>query len=341
MAWCKGFLFRSDLTSAIVTRAGLHLHSSVRGLSNCGLSCSINALLQTFAATTEVEEMLSRWQPSEASDENNVPLELKRALEAMKDKRQSSPHLDFLNCLHEHNICRFTNHDADEVFHTILNLIQKQMSDQQIAAEIKNLYKIDVEECTECEKCGNVHRTPNLFLSFPLPLHEDGNTLMDCFRMFFKPQRLEGSEAFYCVKCEKKMPSTQRCKLVSLPSILCINLKRFRSTSSCTRKLNTKVSFPEMLNMAEMLPEEHSQVAERRYRLYGVVVHIGTSTMGHYTAYVYSTDSKWYYTDDSCTRQVSWEEVQSTYGGREWYSDMAYMLLYRRLSSEAAQGANP
>ncbi|KAK3545060.1 hypothetical protein QTP86_033249 [Hemibagrus guttatus] len=257
----------------------------------------------------------------------------------MKDKRQSSPHLDFLKCLHEHNICRLTQHDADEVFHTILNLIQKQMSDQQIAAEIKNLYKIDVEECTECEKCRNVHRTPNIFLSFPLPLHEGENTLMDCFRMFFKPQRLEGSEAFYCVKCDEKMSSTQRCKLVSLPSILCINLKRFRSSRGYTRKLKDKVSFPETINMAEMLPEEHSQVAERRYRLYGVVVHTGMPMMGHYTAYIYTTDSKWYYIDDSHTHQVSWEEVQSTYGGRE--RETAYMLLYRTLSSEAAPESNP
>lgn len=27
--------------------------------------------------------------------------------------------------------------------------------------------------------------------------------------MFFEPQMLEGSEAFYCGRCEKKMPTTQ------------------------------------------------------------------------------------------------------------------------------------
>lgn len=324
-----------------VTRASKHMHAGMRGLSNCGLSCCINALLQTFAATTELQELLSRWQPSETSDKNSVPLELKKALQAMKDKSQTSPHLDFLKCLHEHNICRYTNHDADEVFHTILELIQKQMTDQQTAAEIKNLYKMKLEVCTQCLQCQNVHRVPNIFLSLPLHLHEDENTLKDCFKMFFEPQNLESSEAFYCGNCEKKMPSAQWNSLVSLPSILCIHLKRFRNIRGHTSKLFTKVSFPEMINVADMLPEKHPQMTESRYRLYAVVVHAGMATMGHYTAYIYSMDSKWYYIDDSHMYQVSWEEVQSTYGKRKRYSETAYMLLYRTLSSEAAQKSAP
>ncbi|XP_060758815.1 ubl carboxyl-terminal hydrolase 18 [Neoarius graeffei] len=309
---------------------------SVRGLSNCSLSCCINALLQSFAATTELQELLTRWQPSEESGDYNVPLELKRALEAMKDKTQPRPHNDFLACLHYNHICRLTQHDADEVFHAILNLIQKQMSDQQIAAEIKNLYKIGVDGCCQCLSCENVHRVPALFLSFPLYLHEDRDSLDECVKAFFESQILEGSEAFYCVKCEKKTPTVQSYQLVSLPSILCINLKRFRNSNGMTRKLSTKVTFPETINMAEMLPKEHSHMSESRYRLYAVIVHSGIATVGHYTAYIYSTDSKWYYIDDSHVDEVKWEEVQQTYGGRGRFSETAYMLLYRTLSSQAA-----
>ncbi|MCJ8743140.1 hypothetical protein PDJAM_G00090440 [Pangasius djambal] len=327
MAWCRSESF--NRTRAV----------GVRGLSNCSLSCCVNALLQSFAATTELQELLSRWQPSKESDAYNVPLELKRALEAMKDKSQASPHLDFLECLHHNHICRLTQHDADEVFHAILNLIQKQMSDQQIAAEINNLYMIEMEVCTQCLGCENVHRVPNVFLSLPLYLQEGGTTLKDCLKMSFESQKLEGSEAFYCVKCEVKTPSVQGYKLVSLPSILCFNLKRFRNSNGFTRKLNTKVTFPDTINMAEMIPEEHSQVSESRYKLYAVIVHYGTAMMGHYTAYIYSTDCKWYYINDSHVCQVSWEEVQKTYGGRGWISDTAYMLLYRTLSSEKPKNA--
>ncbi|XP_053506433.1 ubl carboxyl-terminal hydrolase 18 [Ictalurus furcatus] len=310
---------------------------SVRGLSNCSLSCCINALLQSFAATTELQEVLSRWQPSKESDVYNVPLELKRALEAMKDHRQASPHQRFLECLHHNHICWLTQHDADEVFHAILNLIQKQMSDQQIAAEITNLYKIEVEGRSRCLECENVHRVPTFFLRLPLHLHDGENTLEDCLKMFFESQKLEGSEAFYCVKCERKTPTDQGQKLVSLPSILCIHLKRFRSNRDFTKKLNTKVSFPETINMAEMLPEERSKASESRYRLYAVIVHSGTAMTGHYTAYIYSKESKWCYVDDSDVTQVCWETVQETYGGQGRFSGTAYMLLYRTLSSEAAQ----
>ncbi|KAF7694194.1 hypothetical protein HF521_007947 [Silurus meridionalis] len=183
--------------------------AGVRGLSNCGLSCCINALLQAFAATAEIQELLSRWQPSDNPTISNVPLQLKRALEAMKDKKKADPHLDFLQCLHHNHFSRLLQHDADEVFHGILNHVRKQMSDQQIVAEIEKLYKIEVEGCCRCLNCENVHRVPSYFFSFPLHLCGNKNTLEDCFRMFFDSQKLEGSEAFYCTKCEQKTPCIQ------------------------------------------------------------------------------------------------------------------------------------
>ncbi|XP_046728894.1 ubl carboxyl-terminal hydrolase 18 [Silurus meridionalis] len=307
----------------------------VRGLSNCGLSCCINALLQAFAATAEIQELLSRWQPSDNPTISNVPLQLKRALEAMKDKKKADPHLDFLQCLHHNHFSRLLQHDADEVFHGILNHVRKQMSDQQIVAEIEKLYKIEVEGCCRCLNCENVHRVPSYFFSFPLHLCGNKNTLEDCFRMFFDSQKLEGSEAFYCTKCEQKTPCIQGDRLVSLPSILCITLKRFRNMNSLTRKLNTRVSFPETINMAAVFPEEQPQVGGL-YRLYGVIAHSGMDRCGHYTAYICSQDHQWFYINDGNVSQVSWKEVQETYGGNRVFSETAYLLMYRKQSSEEA-----
>lgn len=46
------------------------------------------------------------------------------------------------------------------------------------AAEIKSLYKTEVEGCSQCLNCRTTHRVPTLFLSFPLHLPEDGNKLV-------------------------------------------------------------------------------------------------------------------------------------------------------------------
>ncbi|XP_026866908.2 ubl carboxyl-terminal hydrolase 18 [Electrophorus electricus] len=309
----------------------------IRGLLNFGLSCCVNAVLQSFSATTELLELLKRWQPSGRLEEKlNVPLQLKKALCAMREQLEPAPHRRFLDCLHHYQICWYTAHDADEVFHSILNLIEKQMSDQDLATEIKNLFKIKVEGHILCSECTYTHHVPTYFLSLPLHVREDTNTLEDCIRSFFECQKLEDGELFYCERCGEKTQSSQMFKLVSLPSILCIHLKRFRNSEGYTRKLYCEVSFPKIINIAEVLHKEHPEMPENRYSLYAVIVHSGKAMFGHYTAYVCSLDGKWYYTNDSCVREASWEEVQQTYRGHLG-SYTAYMLLYRRASSDIVQ----
>lgn len=90
------------------------------------------------------------------ADSRNVPLQLKKVLAAMRsDPPRPYPHRDFLNCLDRNSIhrkrrvrtvkdnqndatsdgfCFAVNiqHDADEVFLSILNLIQQQMEDRDL-----------------------------------------------------------------------------------------------------------------------------------------------------------------------------------------------------------------
>ncbi|XP_072528791.1 ubl carboxyl-terminal hydrolase 18 isoform X2 [Salminus brasiliensis] len=260
---------------------------SVRGLLNCGLSCCINALLQSLSATTELLNLLNRWlPPDDFEDHHNVPLELKRVLHAMRDQLQPAPHRDFLDCLHHNYVHRFTQHDADEVFHSILNLIKQQMLDHELVAEIQNLFKIVMEGHIQCLECAYVHRVPTFSLNLPLHLCEEKNTLEDCIRSFFKIQVLEDSDKFCCDRCEEKQTVAQ---------------------------------------------------LKDKYTLYAVIVHSGSPMFGHYTAYIFSTkDCTWYYTDDSHVHRASWTDVQQTYDG-SFRTGSAYMLLYRRSSSEALQ----
>lgn len=127
----------------------------------------------------------------------------------------------------------------------------------------------------------------------------------------------------------------QGVKLLSLPRILCMNLKRFRNSRGSTHKLDCRVSFPETFDFSQSLQHAFSanfaQVHpnsfftwilhlllvntliiylfffqnECRYTLYAVVVHSGYAMFGHYTAYVRHRENKcWYYADDSHVQRV-------------------------------------
>ncbi|XP_067247033.1 ubl carboxyl-terminal hydrolase 18 [Chanodichthys erythropterus] len=307
----------------------------VRGLFNDSLSCCINALLQSFSATTELLDILNKWNPSDRIEQSNIPLHLKNTLLAMRDASHPSPHRDFLNSLYRHTIRRYTQQDADEIFHLILNLIQKQMPDHCLAQEIRSLYEIKVETQVTCAHCASIQRTPTSLFSLPLAICERGNTLESCINSFFQLQNLVDGEECYCDRCDQKQPSTHELKLVSLPPILCVHLKRFRNDHGFTRKLNSKVTFPETFNTDVFATGQSENVAndsrrsDEHYSLYAVIVHLGSAMFGHYTAYIRRfQDQAWYYADDNCVQPATWADVQYTYKG----SSTAYLLLYRKES---------
>ncbi|XP_051974936.1 ubl carboxyl-terminal hydrolase 18 [Xyrauchen texanus] len=312
----------------------------VRGLFNYNLSCCVNALLQSFSATTELLDILQKWHPPATIGRNNIPLQLKNALCAMRDTSNPASHKNLLDCLYSHNIHRFTQQDADEIFHIILNLSQKQMLDQDLAQEIRSLYDIRMETQLMCSECKYVQRVPSSYFSLPLAIFEGVNTLERCIQSFFQRQNLLDGDMCYCDSCGQKQPSTHELKLVSLPRILCVHLKRFRNVGGLTWKLFSRVTFPETLNMGIFAAEGQSEnvvsgspQADEHYRLYAVIVHIGYAMSGHYIAYIRSTqDQTWYYADDRTVQPVSWSIVQSSYEGTE----TAYLLLYRKMSRNAS-----
>ncbi|KAJ8007069.1 hypothetical protein DPEC_G00113740 [Dallia pectoralis] len=313
------------------------------GLRNYGLSCCVNALLQSFSATWELVDLLDRWSPND-KDNESVPLKLNNTLKAMQcDQPQPTPHKDFLHCLDRHYISVHVQQDAVEVFLSVLNFIQQQMSDKTLAQEIQRLYKVEVETYLQCIECENICSGTSFFVGLPLTIKEGGNSLEDCVRFFFELQELRDTDKGYCVMCGEKKPSKHGLKLISLPPVLCIHLKRFRSCRGYTRKLHCQVAFPETLNISEILPKEalskdYVHQSDIHYNLYAVVVHLGGDAMfGHYTAYVrHKKDFSWYYADDSHVRQVSWQEVLNAYGGSQ-REGTAYMLLYRQTTRTAPE----
>uniref|UniRef100_A0A3Q4H713 Ubiquitin specific peptidase 18 n=1 Tax=Neolamprologus brichardi TaxID=32507 RepID=A0A3Q4H713_NEOBR len=299
--------------------------TGMRGLSNYCLSCCVNSLLQTFSATWEIAVYNIN-----KGDARNVALHLKRVLEAMRgDLPQLAPHRDFLHCLDQNRFRRKINvqHDADEVFLSILNLIHQQMDNRVLAGEIQDLYKISVETHLQCLKCNSIQTETSYMLSFPLYVKEDDNSLEGCMNSFFEHQELKGINSCFCAHCGTKNSSRQGVKLLSLPRILCMNLKRFRNSRGSTHKLDCRVSFPETFDFSQSL----QHVFSCRYTLYAVVVHSGYAMCGHYTAYVrHRENERWYYADDSY--------VQRNASLFSFFffccSRTAYMLMYRRDSEE-------
>ncbi|XP_068190276.1 ubiquitin carboxyl-terminal hydrolase 20 isoform X2 [Antennarius striatus] len=154
-------------------------------------------------------------------------------------------------------------------------------------------------------------------------------TLEDCLAAFFAADELKGDNMYSCERCKKLRNGVKYCKVLRLPEILCVHLKRFRHEVMYSFKVSSHVSFPlEGLDLQHFLAKESpSQVST--YDLLSVICHHGTAGSGHYIAYCQNViNGQWYEFDDQYVTEVHETVVQNA---------EAYVLFYRKSSEEAVR----
>uniref|UniRef100_A0A8C4RSW9 USP domain-containing protein n=1 Tax=Erpetoichthys calabaricus TaxID=27687 RepID=A0A8C4RSW9_ERPCA len=284
--------------------------SGIIGLPNYGLSCCVNSLLQSFFATPELTSLLNKCVEfgKKIPEDRNVPLNLLKLTEDVQNCRSvHSAHRKLLQCLDKNRITHSVQHDAGEIFLSFLHLIHKQTESPELAEEILQLYKITVLDYLQCNVCQNISQSNSFLLTLLLDIQGPSATL--------------------------------GLKLLSLPKILCLQIKRayFERHRGLPIKLNSELEFSEMLDLQQILHVDHLaesfQKENCKYGLYAVIVHSGSPICGHYIAYI-KLDNAWYCANDSSVYKVPWNEVAKTSGcsPKSCYAfrETAYMLLYRR-----------
>ncbi|CAF1317555.1 unnamed protein product [Adineta steineri] len=150
-------------------------------------------------------------------------------------------------------------------------------------------------------------------------------TLQDCLHAFFQADELTGDNMYSCEKCGKLRNGIKYCKVIELPEVLCIHLKRFRHDSMIYTKIGSYVSFPLVdLDMTSFIHKDcRSKI--HLYDLFSCIVHYGRAGSGHYTTYgLNGLSGQWYEYDDENVRQVDPATVQNA---------EAYVLFYRKKES--------
>lgn len=154
-------------------------------------------------------------------------------------------------------------------------------------------------------------------------------SLHDCLSAFFSADELKGDNMYSCEKCNKLRNGIKFSKVLELPEILCVHLKRFRHELMFSSKIANYVSFP--LDGLDMRPYMHKECVSKvtTYDLISVICHHGTAGGGHYTCYALnSAINQWFEFDDQCVTQVTPETVKNC---------EAYVLFYKKSSPEMLQ----
>lgn len=174
-----------------------------------------------------------------------------------------------------------------------------------------------------CTKCNYRSNTYDPFLDLSLEVSKKScNSILSAFFEFSRNERLDERNQWRCSGCKNYVCATKQLTVFRPPLSLCIQLKRFTygggayggfhkkmsfKSGGGGGKINKPIEFPAQL----ALPLSDGRKCE--YNLTGIIVHVGgSSSSGHYTAYVKkpkSQNNQWYHMDDSFVEPVTEKTV--------------------------------
>jgi ubiquitin C-terminal hydrolase len=179
------------------------------------------------------------------------------------------------------------------------------------------LNKIDMV----CDNCGYVSTKFETFTTLDLDIPDQDSKIETVFDKMIKPEQLDDDCKTICNYCCKSNKSKRLTSIFYSPKILMIHFKRFQTDAAGTTsiKKTNLITYP--LNDFE-LGKYMSVYSDQKpkYQLYGVNIHSGSMTVGHYYSLIKNQqDNNWYKYNDNNVTKI--DKIQN--------SD-AYLLFYYR-----------
>jgi len=233
--------------------------------------------------------------------------------------------LFLMDCFHnslkrevQMNIKGEIQNDQDKYATSCFTMV-KNMYEKEYSEIFKLFYGVHVVNTFSVATKERLNFVPEPYFIVDLPMSTKKEpSIYDCFDTYFEGEILEGDNAWFNEKTNKKEDVTRSITFWSLPDVLVVSFKRFTTS---LRKDQRLVDFPlENLDLRKYTDgyDKESYI----YDLCGVCNHSGNVMGGHYTAYVKNVDKSWYCFNDTQVNIIAdTSKIVSTY---------AYCLFYSK-----------
>lgn len=176
-------------------------------------------------------------------------------------------------------------YDVHELYIKLLNFIS------EVDQKLSNIFNGINTIVYECENCREPVRLTEKFYNLCLTFDIDAQRMID---NFFDKENVDG---YNCNFCNHIGRCNKRYIMASCPEVLVLQLKRFEYKDNKTVKMNNDLALNERIVIDDV-----------SYKFHGTIVHDGSSTNGHYRAYIY-IDGKYNCFNDEFITCVSSEEA--------------------------------
>ena len=269
-----------------------------RGVRNLGNTCYMNAIYQCLAA--EVCSAKNGRRNHEGNNTGVVKEQITALLKVIYNtKGQAINPWQARNAI-KSELPQFANNNQQDAHEFLMAIIPSLV--------LPN-YQGKVTSVLKCS-CGCQSSKPEMFACIEVPVLETNQVkLEECIEKWLAEEEVE---EWKCPSCKTMGNGVKRLSLDTLPSLLMIQLKRFRKVGNTIEKVYKRVRFP----------MEKAVIGGTEYRLKAVTYHSGSPAAGHYTAAV-KYDEEWWNCNDALVKRMEDGKV---------VSESAYILFYKQLA---------
>lgn len=314
-------------------------------LRSAGNACYLASVLQMLFSQKEVREHLNKMDFSQNKKVNQFSQALKKLLNENGEETSGRALSSVRKALYasEANRTEFPPPNSPN-YEWELDRQKDAASVLEVLSDMLN-YKIVTKKTWSQDSVGEIEAfKPESLFVLPLDLIGEfkNNYFLDLFNCYFEKEKIESKMEINSQASENKeikpgkkekdayslnVIVNQQTKLVTLPPILPIQIKRFISDDKDSRKLDSPVILPKdgVINLSEWVDPKLKESESTNYELMGYVVHSGGLYGGHYIARVKIEDQFFECNDMAETPFKAITQKQF------YQEEQAYLLLFKQL----------